>query len=166
MPTIKKKPTPRARTRSRVTRAEGNSREADRNPIKGTTAKHRESEDSLMGMARTLENGEVLIANQLSEVVPVGRFAGITIGPAMLAWKLSGANMASLAEVDWDSDEPLTKEQQKAWDLAANALRSTGKILNYVVSEDREVVDEAVRRFNAEELEEEKKEAKDKKAKR
>src|SRR5574339_318364 len=102
----RKKPVPRARTRSRVVRAEGNSREADRNPIKGKSAEHKEAESTLMGMMRSLGNDEVLISNQLSEVNPVGRFAGITIGPAMVAWKLAIPNIDSLAEVDWDRDDP------------------------------------------------------------
>jgi hypothetical protein len=74
--------------------------------------------------------------------------------------------MSSFADVDWDNDDPLTKEQQLAFDKVANSLRSGGKILNVVVGEDRESVDAAVRRFNMQELEEEKKEAKEKKAKR
>lgn len=154
---VKKKPTSRPRTRSRVQRVEGDSREPDKFTLRGKSAEHRRSEpDRISGIARLLDTGEVFISSQLSEVVPVGRFAGITIGPFQLAWKLSAADMSVLADVDWDTDDPLTKEQQEVFDRVNNALRSTTKILDMRLNEDREAVDEAVRRFNQEELQEEK----------
>jgi len=150
------KPTGRPRTRSRVEKAEGNSRESDGYKISGSSTEHKKSEPAIDGMARLLDSGEILISSQLSEVVPVGRFAGITIGPAQLAWKLSGVDMSVLADVDWSSDDPLTIEQQVVYDRVRGSMVSTSKILQHVIDDDREVIDEAVKRFNAAELEEEK----------
>jgi len=150
-----KKPASRVRTRSRVELAEGDSRKPDRNPISGKSTTHRSAEPTIEGMARLLDTGEVLISSQLSEVVPVGRFAGITIGPCQVAGKLGGIDFNVLADIDWDSDEDFTPEQLDAYNRIRNALRSSGKIIQDVIDNDREVVDEAVRRFNAQEIAEE-----------
>lgn len=108
-------------------------------------------------MARLLDNGEILISAQFSEVVPVGRFAGITIGPYQLAWKLNGVDLSELADIDWDDDDPLTDKQQAIYDKVSGALRSTSRIVHNNLDDDREIVDEAVKRFNEREIQEEKK---------
>jgi len=161
-----RKPASAKRTRSRVEKVEGNSRESDGYKISGKSAAHRNAEPQIEGMARLLDSGEVLIAAQFSEVVPVGRFAGVTIGPFQLAWKLGGADMSTLADVDWDSDDDLSAEQLETYNRVMNSLRGTSRILQLLINEDREIVDKAVEQFNREELEEEEKEKKNGRSKR
>jgi hypothetical protein len=155
---IGKKPERKPRVRSRVEKSEGNSREPDRFRIKGQSAEHRDSEPRVEGMARLLDSGETLISAQFSEVVPVGRFAGVTIGPFQIAWKSSAIDLNWMHDVDWDEDSPLTDEQQEQYNRALSAIRGTSHIIQSAIDSDREIVDKAVERFIREEIDEDKEE--------
>lgn len=147
-PAVKKKPASRPRTTPRVTNTEDNKGSVSKN------VEHRQNESSLMSMARDLGSGEVLISGQLSELVPVAQYASVTLGPVMLAWKLGNTDMSVLADVDWDDeDTPLTDEQQAVYDRVRNSMRSTGRIIEEVLAEDRETVERSVRMHNEREAE-------------
>jgi len=104
-------------------------------------------------MAHSL-NGDVLIVGQLSELVPVAQYANVTLGPNQIAWKLSGADMSILADVDWDSEDALSEEQQEVFDRVMGALKATSRLLEVHLSEDRETVDRSVRQHNEREASE------------
>ncbi len=47
-----------------------------------------------------------------------------------MQWNLTGLDMEALIEVDWEvENEPLTKEQQSAYDRAIGALSATMKVV-------------------------------------
>jgi len=140
-------PKPKPRTRPRVEDTEDTS---------GATVKsvaHRQAQNPVSAMAQQL-NGEVLIIGQLSELVPVAQYANVTLGPNQIAWKLSGADMNLLTEVDWDGDGPMTDEQQEVFDRVMGALKATSRVLEIHLSEDRETVDRSVRQHNEREASE------------
>jgi len=116
-------------------------------------ASHKEVMNMAKAMAHDL-NGEVLIVGQLSELVPVAQYANVTLGPNQIAWKLSGADMSILADVDWDDDSPMTDEQQAVYDRVMGALKATSRVLEIHLSEDRESVDRSVRQHNEREASE------------
>jgi hypothetical protein len=141
------KPKAAPRTRPRVTDTEDTS---------GATVKsvaHRQTQSPVSAMAQSL-NGDVLIVGQLSELVPVAQYANVTLGPNQIAWKLSGADMSILADVDWDSEDALSEEQQEVFDRVMGALKATSRLLEVHLSEDRETVDRSVRQHNEREASE------------
>jgi len=110
------------------------------------TAEHR-------GTATVLDNGNVEIAYQLSELVPVAQYANVTIGPVLLRWQAQNPGIEKLGVVDWTADD-LTEEQQEIYDTVRGWLRATGKLIEHSIAEDREIVEESVRLHNEREAEE------------
>lgn len=154
MPTIKqsskkKKPESKKRTRPRVESSEPKSTTAKK------SAQHRQTAPPVMGEAANLGDGQTLVTVQLSELVPVAQYANITLGPIQISYKLSGVDWDILADIDWDSDDPLTDEQQKHYDRMRNSLRSTGKVIEHHIGDDRSLVEESVRFHNEREKAEE-----------
>ena len=137
MATIKKRP-PRSRARVEDT-------EPARQITK--TAEHR-------GSATVLSNGNLEIAVQMSELVPVAQYANVTIGPVVLRWQVDNPGINILGPVDWDADD-LTAEQQAVYDKVRGYLRATSKLIEHSIAEDREIVEESVRLHNEREAAEE-----------
>ena len=106
------------------------------------------------GKLTPLENGQVRVANSMSELVPVAQYANVVLGPVSLEWTLSDLDMEALIDVDWESDENLTPEQQAVFDRAVGALSATSKVLEQVLAQDREIVEESVRLHNEREARE------------
>lgn len=133
------------RTRARV----------DSSEPKSTTAKksadHRKTMPVVKAMAHDLGDSEVLISVQQSELVPVAQYANVTVGPNQLAWKLTGVDMSVLIDVDWETDDPLTKEQQAVFDRVSGALEATSKLIEDRIAADRAAVDASVAAHNARE---------------
>jgi hypothetical protein len=143
----KGKPAAAPRTRPRVTDTEDTS---------GATVKsaaHKQTQTPVGAQAQALGNGAVLITAQLSELVPVAQYANVTLGPNQISWKLD-ADMGVLAEVDWESDDPLTDEQQQVFDRVMGAMRATTRLLEIHLAEDRETVERSVRQHNEREASE------------
>lgn len=140
-------PKPKPRTRPRVEDTE------DTGGAPNKSAAHRQTKDPISAVAHQL-NGEVLIVGQLSELVPVAQYANVVLGPNQIAWKLSGVDMSLLAEVDWDSGDKLTDEQQEVYDRVMGALKATSRVLEIHLSEDRDSVDRSVRQHNEREASE------------
>jgi hypothetical protein len=111
------------------------------------------------GSATVLDNGNVEIAYQLSELVPVAQYASVTIGPVQLRWQAQNPGIDKLGPVDWD-DDTLTAEQQRVYDTVRGWLRATSKLIEHSIAEDREIIEESVRLHNEREAEEEAKAAK------
>lgn len=142
MATIRK---PAARTKARVEDTEKSSRVSK-------MADHR-------GVATVLENGNLEIVVQLSELVPVAQYASVTLGPVLLRWQIDNPGIAKLGSVDWEAGD-LTEEQQAVYDTVRGYLRATSKLIEHSIAEDRELVEESVRLHNEREAEEEKATAK------
>jgi hypothetical protein len=121
----------------------------DTEPARSTTksAAHR-------GSATVLDNGNVEIAYQLSELVPVAQYANVTIGPVQLRWQTQNPGIEKLGLVDWDADN-LTEEQQAVYDTVRGYLRATSKLIEHAIAEDRDIVEESVRLHNEREAEQE-----------
>lgn len=104
-----------------------------------------------------LLDGELYISAQLSEHVPVAQFAGVTIGPLTLAYKLGGVQMEKLLDVAWPEDPEgeieLTEEQAEVFDRVFAALQVPLRIMGSVISTDRTSVEISVRRHNQREEE-------------
>lgn len=134
---------PKPRTTPRVDSSEPKSSSVRK------SAEHRQAKAPVRAMAMDLGEGEVLIAGQLSELVPVAQYASVTIGPDQIAFKLGGVDMGILADVDWDDEDvALTDEQQVVYDKVRGALRATSAILEEHLAEDRETVERSVRKHN------------------
>ena len=137
MATIKKRVEPRKR--ARVTESE-----RPRNITKAVDA----------GTVTVMENGNLEIAVQASESVPVAQYANVMIGPVGLRWQAANPGIAKLGVVDWDDPE-LDEEQQAIYDTVRGWLRATGKLCEHHIAEDREIVEESVRLHNEREAAEE-----------
>lgn len=117
-------------------------------------ASRKQSRGTIKSQVTPLD-GEVIITSQIAETVPIAQFANVILGPTMLSWKLTGADMEKLVDVDWE-DGTLTKEQQEVYDRVRGALVATSAIIEEHLSEDRETVERSVRQFNQRQEEEEK----------
>jgi hypothetical protein len=106
------------------------------------------------GSATVMSNGNIEIACQLSELVPVAQYANVTIGPVQLRWQVDNPGIEKLGPVDWDADD-MTAEQQAIYDTVRGYLRATSKLIEHSIAEDRELVEESVRLHNEREAEEE-----------
>jgi hypothetical protein len=106
------------------------------------------------GSATVLSNGNLEIAVQLSELVPVAQYANVTLGPVQLRWQIENPGIEALGEVDWEADN-MTAEQQAIYDKVRGYLRATSKLIEHSIAEDRELVEESVRLHNEREAEEE-----------
>jgi hypothetical protein len=106
------------------------------------------------GTATVLSNGNLEIAVQLSELVPVAQYANVTVGPVALRWQIENPGIEKLGAVDWDADD-MTAEQQAVYDTVRGWLRATGKLIEHAIAEDRELIEESVRLHNEREAEEE-----------
>jgi hypothetical protein len=95
------------------------------------SAAHREN-----GSATVLPGGNLEVASQLSELVPVAQYANVTIGPVMLRWVTQNPGIEKLGPVDWDEDD-LTPEQQAVYDTVRGYIRATSKLIEHSISEDR-----------------------------
>jgi hypothetical protein len=104
--------------------------------------------------ATVLSNGNIEIASQMSETVPVAQYANVIIGPVGLRWQIENPGIEKLGAVDWDADD-MTAEQQAVYDTLRGYLRATGKLIEHAIAEDRELVEESVRLHNEREAEEE-----------
>jgi hypothetical protein len=111
------------------------------------------------GTATVLSNGNVEIACQLSELVPVAQYANVTIGPVQLRWQIDNPGIEKLGTVDWDADD-MTADQQAVYDTVRGWLRATSKLIEHSIAEDREAVEASVRLHNEREAEEEAKASK------
>jgi hypothetical protein len=107
-----------------------------------------------------MEDGEIEITYQLSELVPVAQYANVTIGPVQLRWKVNNPGIEKLGFVDWEDGDNLTVEQQGIYDTIRGYLRATAKLIEHAIAEDREIVEESVRLHNEREAEEAEKAAK------
>lgn len=137
------------RTKPRVETTEPSGRQA-------RSAQHR-------GTVTQLENGNLEIASQMSELVPVAQFANVTIGPVLLRWQTPNPGIEKLGDVDWDSiadGDELTPEQQRIYDQIRGYLRATSKLVEHAIAEDRELVEESVRLHNEREAAEQEQAAK------
>lgn len=143
MATIKKRNG--TRTRRRVEDTESNSTVTK-------PAQHR-------GTATLLTNGNLEIAVQMSELVPVAQYANVTVGPVLLRWQIENPGIDKLGAVDWDADD-LTEEQQAVYDKVRGYLRATSKLIEHSIAEDRELIEESVRLHNEREAEEAKQQSK------
>ena len=52
-----------------------------------------------------MDNGNLEIAVQLSESVPVAQYANVMIGPVGLRWQTANPGIDKLGVVDWDDPE-------------------------------------------------------------
>jgi hypothetical protein len=138
MPQIKR---PAPRTKARVTETESSTRVRK-------DASHR-------GSATVLSNGNIEIAVQLSELVPVAQYASVTLGPVQLRWQIDNPGIEQLGIVDWDNMDDMSAEQQAVYDTVRGYLRATSKLIEHSIAEDRELVEESVRLHNEREAEEE-----------
>ena len=145
MATIKR---PAKRTTPRVTETEsgGHGRAAKQ-------ADHR-------GSATVLSNGNIEIAVQLSELVPVAQYANVTLGPVQLRWQIDNPGIEKLGTVDWDNMDDMSAEQRAIYDTVRGYLRGTSKVIEHSIAEDRELVEESVRLHNEREAEAEEAKAK------
>jgi hypothetical protein len=106
-----------------------------------------------------MSNGDLEIAVQMSELVPVAQYANVTVGPVLLRWRVENPGIEKLGAVDWDADD-LTTEQQEIYDMVRGWLRATSKLIEHSIAEDRELIEESVRLHNEREAEEAKATAK------
>ena len=136
MATIKRS----ARTRPRVEDTEKTSKVTK-------SATHR-------GSATVLENGNLEIASQLSELVPVAQYANVTIGPIQLRWQTQNPGIDKLGTVDWDDMDNMSAEQLAIYESVRGYIRATSKLIEHSIAEDREIVEESVRLHNEREAEE------------
>ncbi|HWI69804.1 MAG TPA: hypothetical protein VNS88_15765 [Nitrospiraceae bacterium] len=118
------------------------------------------------GTATVLTNGNLEIACQLTETVPVAQYANVILGPVGLRWQIANPGIEALGTVNWDEMESLTAEQQTIYDEVRGWLRATSKLCEHQISEDREIVEESVRLMNQREAEEAEAAAKKAKPKR
>jgi len=107
------------------------------------------------GSATVLSNGNVEIAVQLSELVPVAQYASVTLGPVQLRWQIENPGIEQLGSLDWDNMDDMSPEQQAVYDTVRGYLRATSKLIEHSIAEDRELVEESVRLHNEREAEEE-----------
>lgn len=149
----KLKPKTAPRTRRRVESSEPHSTTAKK------SAKHRtNATDTIKAIAEVLDNGDVMVACQLSELVPVAQYANITLGPNLIMWKISSVDMEALVDVDWDDeDEALTPEQQAVYNRIRGALKATSVVLEHHIAEDRYSVERSIEQHNEREAAEAKK---------
>lgn len=151
---------PRRRSKPRVEQSEG-SKSAG---AATKSAAHKKFEPPSGFIA--LNDGEIYIGAQLSELVPVAQYANVTIGPVQIAWRLGGVDMEALMEVDWeeieDSDdiEDLPPKAKAAWDRARRGLRATMMLIEFTIAEDRETVERSVAAHNEREEAEKKSKSK------
>ena len=117
------------------------------------------------GTATVLPTGDLEIACQLAETVPVAQFANVIIGPVGLRWSVTNPGIDKLGVVDWE-EQNLTAEQQYIYDKVRGWLRATSKLVEHHISEDREIIEESVRLMNQREAEEAEAAAKKAKPKR
>jgi hypothetical protein len=101
-----------------------------------------------------MSNGNVEIAVQLSELVPVAQYANVTVGPVLLRWQAENPGIEKLGTVDWDADD-MTAEQQAVYDTVRGWLRATSRLIEHSIAEDRGLIEESVRLHNEREAEEE-----------
>jgi hypothetical protein len=101
-----------------------------------------------------MDNGELEISFQLSELVPVAQYANVTIGPVQLRWKTANPGIEKLGTVDWEDGDSLDAEQQEVYEKVRGYLRATSTLIEHHVAEDREAVEESVRLHNEREAEE------------
>jgi hypothetical protein len=148
-PTVKKRTPGRAQAKPRSEPRAVSSDEGARNVKKD--AKHRQIERKRDGTATYLGNGRVAIACQSSEIVPIAKYAQVTIGPIRIDWE-TNADMDVLADVDWQEGE-LTDEQQAVYDHVRGSIDAGMAIIEDVISEDRELVERSIRAHNAREKE-------------
>jgi hypothetical protein len=106
------------------------------------------------GAATVMDNGELEISFQLSELVPVAQYANVTIGPVQLRWKTANPGIEKLGTVDWEDGDSLDAEQQEVYEKVRGYLRATSTLIEHHVAEDREAVEESVRLHNEREAEE------------
>lgn len=112
------------------------------------------SQHRAAGAVAQLVDGELLITSQQSELVPVAQYANVTLGPVQLTWKLGGIDMSVLADIEWEQDDDgddvteMTTEQQEVYDKVRGAIRSTSKLIEHSIAEDRELVERSVRLHN------------------
>lgn len=95
--------------------------------------------------------GGVLISCVMAETVRVAQYANVVIGPVGASWVHGNINMELLSEIDWDQEPDeleLSPEQQREYDKCYNALRSTMRITEAVMAEDRETVERSIRQYN------------------
>lgn len=139
----KAKPKAAPRTRARV----------DSSEPKSTTAKKRAEH---RGVATVVNEGELEIFVQLSELAPVAQYANVTIGPVSLRFITHNPGIEKLGVVNWDDDETLTDEQQAIYDSVRGILTATSRIIEHHISDDRELVEQSVAAHNAREAAESK----------
>lgn len=132
-----------------------------RNVKPRSTARVTESEPArapskpvMKGTATVKTNGDLEIAVQLAETVPVAQYANVVLGPVGLRWSMANPGIDKLGVVDWDDPE-LTPEQQAIYDEVRGWLRATSKLVEHQIAEDREIVEESVRLHNEREAAEE-----------
>ena len=106
------------------------------------------------GTAQVMENGEIEITCQLSELVPVAQYANVTIGPVALRWRVNNPGIDILGDVDWENGGTLSPDQQAVYDTVRGYIRATSKLIEHAIAEDRELVEESVRLHNEREAEE------------
>jgi|SRR5580765_7695542 hypothetical protein len=108
------------------------------------------------GSATVMENGDIEITCQLSELVPVAQYANVTIGPVALRWRVANPGIELLGDVPWEDgeDAEMTSEQRRIYDTVRGYIRATSKLIEHSIAEDRELVEESVRLHNEREAEE------------
>jgi hypothetical protein len=107
-------------------------------------------------VATVINEGELEIYVQLSELAPVAQFANVTIGPISLRWVTHNPGIDKLGVVNWDDDETLTDEQQAIYDSVRGSLTAASRIIEHHISDDRELVEQSVAAHNAREAAESK----------
>lgn len=121
-----------------------NSDQEDRPRQARKMAEHAQVSSPTQAFIRDLGDGQAMIACQISEIVPIAQYAGVTLGPNMLAWKLN-ADLNVLADVDWSQEEVnLNDEQQEVYSRVMNALKATSHIAQIHLADDREVVIDSI----------------------
>ena len=100
------------------------------------------------GTATVLTNGNLEIAVQMSELVPVAQYANVTLGPVLLRWQIDNPGIDKLGAVDWDDMDNMDAEQLAVYESVRGYLRATSKLIEHSIAEDRELVEESVRLHN------------------
>jgi hypothetical protein len=161
-PVLKKRTAP-GRSTPRVTEDEGPHQPSRKSAAHNEGPSTKPSTQAVL----SLLDGELYVSAQLSETSPVAQFAGVTIGPVTLAYKIGGVQMEKLMGVEWpddmDDEVELTEEQAEVYDRVFAAVQNPLRVLEAVVSTDRTSVERAVRQHNQREEEQKEQKAQAKK---
>lgn len=146
----------RSRTRPRVEESEPKQRSAKKLVNSGSSSLP-------AGGIKFKHDGNIEFTVQRSELTPVAQYANVS-SLAQMKFDVSGLDLTPLFEVDdWEEEEDgefvfdygsLTAEQKQSYDSASSVFRSSSRVLEHHLSEDRELIEESIRMRNAKDKDE------------